>query len=370
MYIDYVPAQVADGKITRVFYYAKNPLSGKLERVVVKCNRVRRKAERLKYARTVADNINSRLREGWNPFVDRIAAGEYTVLSEGITQFVNEKSRELRKDSVRSYRSLCDAFLGWLKGQGCEGGYICMFTEVFARRYMDWVAANPAVGSRTYNTYLKFQRTLFNWFIERHYATENPFQNIKVKRVDEKRREALPVEVKEQIRAYVERHGMREWDVVMQLCYRCFIRPKEIMMLRVEDVDTDGWLLTVPAGVAKNHRQRVVAIPEDLRPFFGRLEGLPKTYYIFSTGYRPGRVLKDTRDVGKTWNEMRRELGFEKCYTFYSLKDTGITEMLEAGVPAKLVKELADHHSLEMTERYMHRSSAQEILKYGGVLKL
>lgn len=358
------------GKITRIVYYAKNPLSERLERVVVKCNRVRLKAERMRYARSIAENINEKLRKGWNPFVDRMSTEGYMSLVDAVEQFICEKERELRKDSIRSYRSQAKAFLAWITAQGYSQSYACMFNEVFARKYMDSLAADDAIGARTYNSYLRFQRTLFFWMMERRYATENPFQNIKAKRVDEKQRLALPPEVKEQIRAYVERHCMREWDAVMQLCYRCFIRPKEIMMLRVQDVDLKEWVITIPATVAKNHHERVVAIPGVLRGFFAGLEGLPRTYYIFSTGYRPGHVLKDTRDVGKTWAEMRDELGIDKCYTFYSLKDTGITEMLEAGVPAKLVKELADHHSLEMTERYTHRSAAQKVLKYDDVLKL
>lgn len=61
---------------------------------------------------------------------------------------------------------------------------------------------------------------------------------------------------------------------------------------------------------------------------------------------------------------MREALGLPTTYQFYSLKDTGITEMLEAGVPAKLVKELADHSSLEMTEKYTHKSNAKKILEY------
>lgn len=363
-YANYVPAQVSVGKITRIYYYAINPISEKLERVVVKCNRIKNKTERLKYARTIADNINARLRDGWNPFVDRLGSDEYVSLAAGVEQFLNEKSKELRKDSMRSYRSYCEAFMQWLRANKYENGYICVFNENYARKYMDSLSADPKIGARTYNNSLKFQRSLFFWFISKHYADINPFQDLKTKRVDEKQRQALPPEVKQQIKHYVEKYGMTEWNVVMQLCYRCFIRPKEIMMLKVQNVDTKEWLITIPADVAKNHHERVVAIPDSLRPFFAGLVDVPKTNYIFSTGYKPGKVLKDTRDVGKTWAEMRDELGFDKCYTFYSLKDTGITEMLDAGVPAKLVKELADHHSLEMTEKYTHRASAKEVLKY------
>jgi Phage integrase family. len=78
---------------------------------------------------------------------------------------------------------------------------------------------------------------------------------------------------------------------------------------------------------------------------------------------REKRVL-DTKAVGRKWKEMRDSLKMPAAYQFYSLKDTGITEMLEAGVPAKFVKELADHHSLEMTEKYTHRSDAKKILEW------
>ncbi len=161
MYIDYVPAQVCVGKITRIVYYAKNPLTERLGRVVVKCNRVRHKAERMRYARSIADNINEKLRRGWNPFVDRMSTEGYTLLVDAVEQFVHEKERELRKDSIRSYRSLAKAFVDWLEQQGYGQSYDCMFNEVFARKYMKSLAADDSIGARTYKSYLRFQRTLF-----------------------------------------------------------------------------------------------------------------------------------------------------------------------------------------------------------------
>ena len=62
--------------------------------------------------------------------------------------------------------------------------------------------------------------------------------------------------------------------------------------------------------------------------------------------------------------QMREQLRLPMKYQFYSLKDTGITELLERGVPAKYVKELADHSSLVVTERYMHQTEAKIILKH------
>ena len=68
-----------------------------------------------------------------------------------------------------------------------------------------------------------------------------------------------------------------------------------------------------------------------------------------------------------TWQKMRENLSLPDSYHFYSLKDTGITEMLESGMPSKFVKDLAGHHSLSMTERYLHVSDARRILKANTV---
>ena len=100
--------------------------------------------------------------------------------------------------------------------------------------------------------------------------------------------------------------------------------------------------------------------------FFRELACYPPQFFVFAdrNTYKPGpRQMSPTR-IAEKWKEMRDELKLPGNYQFYSLKDSGITEMLESGVPSKLVKELADHSSLEMTEKYMHRSNAKRILQY------
>lgn len=366
-FVDYVPAQVSDKQICRIYYYARNPDSGRLERVVVKCNRIKQKSLRLRYARTIADNINRRLREGWNPFVERKTRGNYTTMEELIDGFLKEKGREVRADTMRSYSSMANHFLEWCKCENIEKSYCCLFDEVHARRYMHSVETG-GVQNTTYNSYLRFQHTLMLWAMERGLTQYDAFERIKKKREERKHRETIPPALLKEIKEYLIQSGQKEFWVVCLLCYRMFIRPKEIMMLKVGMVNFREWLLEIPSDVAKNHNARTVAIPDKLKPFFASLATLPTSIYIFSDGYKPGRKLLSSRDVGNTWVKIRSALGFAKCYSFYSLKDTGITEMLERGVPAKLVKELADHHSLEMTERYTHKSNARAILSYDDQL--
>ncbi len=366
IFIDYIPAQISNGKICRIYYYAKNPGTQKLERFVIKCNRMKSKSENLRLAKKICAEVNDNLREGWNPFYERMTSGEWVSLQLGIEKFIASKEKELRADSMRSYRSVVLFFLQWLKNNNLEKTAIVAFTRRHAERFLLLISNKDGVSSRTYNNYLRMLRTLFNHFIERDYIKENPFDKFTMKRIDEKMRETIPVEDRAKIKDYFMKNNV-PFYYIMLLCYRCLIRPKEILMLKIKYVDFKNKMLKIPASVAKNHNERTIALHDDMVDFLLPYKDLNGELYIFSTNYMPGKKLLNTRDSGRTWANMRKDLNMPPQYQFYSLKDTGITEMLESGVPAKLVKELADHHSLEMTEKYTHKSSAKKILEYNNL---
>jgi Asp-tRNA(Asn)/Glu-tRNA(Gln) amidotransferase B subunit len=49
---------------------------------------------------------------------------------------------------------------------------------------------------------------------------------------------------------------------------------------------------------------------------------------------------------------MRTELNISKSIDWYSLKDSGITDLLRAGVPLISVRDQARHHSSAQTDTY------------------
>lgn len=361
---DYVPAQVSTGKIIRVFYYAKTA-DGKLKRYVIKCNRGRNKAECLKRARMVAAELNLKLEYGWSPDsqidISVAAHRDCESFKGAIEKFLATKSKELRPDSMRSYNSFCNYLSSYLTEKKLIDSAVCDYTERQAKSLMEKIGEE--VGKKTFNNYLRFYSTFFYWCIEKEFCTDNPFDNIKVKKLDEKNRDVIPHDVRFQIQHYIKEQGMYPYYIIMLLCFRCLIRPKEILMLKFKMIDWEAGVLNIPPDVAKNHKARVVALPKEIMDYFRTLKSKPENWYIFSTHYIPGLVLKNTRDIDKTWVEIRTACNLPMSYKFYSLKDSGITEMLEADVPTKLVKELADHHSLAMTEKYTHKSKAHEILK-------
>lgn len=363
MFLEYRPAELRiTEKETYIAFYALNPDSNRLERVRYRLNYIRSKTERTKYGKTMCAEINLMLSEGWNPFVDKAQGDNGGVTMKAAIAAYRKSWNNLRADSLRSYTSNLKTFECFADPYDLLPKPVSCFKTAQAARYMKHISTKTS-SAKTYNNQLHFMRQVFNFFIGKGYCNTNPFNDIKPRRVDSKTRKPIPADIRKQIRTYLMDNGMNEFLNICLLTYECLIRPKEILQLRIRDYDPKTHRITIPAEVAKNHHERTVALAPDMVDFFDNLKG-EKEWFIFSSRYKPGKKMLNTRDTGRTWSNMRKALGFGEEYQMYSLKDTGISEMLEAGVPSKLVKELADHHSLEMTERYIARSKADEILKY------
>jgi integrase len=66
----------------------------------------------------------------------------------------------------------------------------------------------------------------------------------------------------------------------------------------------------------------------------------------------PGTKHANSREIARYWNKLRKIIGIPKEVQFYSLKDTGITNMLADGVASNFVQGQADHSSLAITSIY------------------
>ena len=364
-FIDFRPAQVMRNKEVYVCYYVLDPTNDKLKRMRVRCNRIRNRREQLKYTALLCAEINKKLYNGWNPLIGETSASTKRVsIVEAATNFVRQKEKGLRKDSVRSYRSKLSFFTRWCEKAGISDWLCGRFTTAHATRILEEYSCHGR-STYAYNSMLQFLKSLFKSFVYDGLVPRNPFAAFKGKQREAKRRVTIPKQDRRRILNYFQKRGMKEYVAMIRLCFKYLVRPKEILMLRIGDIDFEGGLLRIPPDVSKNHTERTIALGYDVMKYFR--EFLEQDYssdtYIFSTDFKPGERLYTTKNTFSTWQRMRKQLSMPDSYHFYSLKDTGITEMLESGMPSKFVKDLAGHHSLSMTERYLHVSDAKRILK-------
>ena len=94
-------------------------------------------------------------------------------------------------------------------------------------------------------------------------------------------------------------------------------------------------------------------------------------FFIFSKRMKPGDFEISPCRFDERWIKLRKALGFPASYKFYSLKDTGITELSDNHVTNLTIRDQARHSSLAITDVYTRHASAranEELLEYEGSL--
>lgn len=362
-YIDYMPPKLTRGKVWYVSYKVRNPLTKKFKRFRIKVNHFGSASERISAARNVMANLEHRLSLGWSPFTERSAPKAYVRISDAMESFMKVKRKELEANSLRSYSSFIKIFSDWLErsGLGKDAPVISIDASV-AVRFMSEVEGRPDVSPRTFNNYQRFFFLIFDWMRVRGYVSENPFSGIqrKPKRLLLKTRRMMTDKELESVFSFLKKANP-EYCAAALLCYCCFIRPKEIVLLRCGDVDLTNKLVHVKAEISKNHRDSFRTIPYEAIPFFESMNLGNKESFLFGDhkeyDFHPGKIQMCSRKLAKYWSEkVRPACGLPQEVQFYSLKDTGITNMLSSGVPINEVQRQADHTSVAVTAIYVGKT--------------
>lgn len=359
-YHQYLPAVLrhnCDGWV--VEYYVYNPAKEKMERKRMLLNILRKRYRTLSEFKVAANHIictiNAKLAGGWSPFGETENIRYYTPLEEMMTLYIEEKTRELKPDTLRSYKSFCHIFGEWCQKTvpDCK---CLLFNHTLAVRYMDYVYMQRKVSATGYNNQLKMARALFSWAVQKCYCKENPFERLKNKREDEKRRILIPEETRRKIREYFAAYNPN-YLIVLELVFTSLIRPREISRVQLKQINLQEHYIYMPGDKTKNGHHRYAFLSEELcRMIAPLIEGKNGEWYLITQGYVPGKVQMDSKRYRKTWDKMRLDLKLPQEMQLYSLRDTGINNMLKAGIDPLTVMQAADHHDLTMTTRYANHA--------------
>ncbi len=369
-FVTYLPATLKAYKSGYfVEYHVLNPVTSKLERKVFRLNALKNRCRTLMEFKVAANkvlcDINIKLASGWNPFTDGSKnTKQLQTLSYGLDAYITDKGRDLREASMVSYTSVAKILKDWLVEKGI-GEIACIkFNVSIARQFMEDLRNRPKFNNNTYNTYLKKYRAAFNWLKEHEFVNDNPFDQIKTLQKQEKIRGLIPPEARDKVINYVRSSKHPNYEIVMHLVFTSLIRPSEIERLQVRDVDLINKCIHIPANKAKTHKDRDAALSDTciamLIPLLSK-PGILPTWYLINSNYECGPDPCYHSMFKKHWMKIRKECGLPDEMQLYSLKDSGITEMLEAGVSINQVKEAAGHADISTTNKYIGKDTGKMI---------
>ena len=368
-FIPYYPAvyrKLNSGHV--IYFYIADPATGTMKRRTIKINLIRKKftsrRDFLDYIHKIIIRINRALDNYFFSSMQLPSSMERVVvtieqkselevisLSDYIDQFLDIKSKDMRPDTMRSYRSFCKIYNSWCTDTGIK--YLSDINKTNAAKFFDFLTTNRKVSNISYNNYIKLSRAFINFGIERNMVQDNPFIGIKKKRIESKKRELIPKEERERLFNCDDINP--GFILVCMLIYNSLIRPKEIRLLRIKNICYDENCIIVPGDISKNHNTRKAMITPVIISMLKKMQlyKYSKNDYLFSCGFKPGKTPCGEKYYLKYFNEVREKLGWKNSYTLYSFRDTGITDLLKSGVPAIDVMKLADHSSLDVTSIYI-----------------
>lgn len=360
--LNYTPAVFRENKCgDYVEFYAFDPTLGELRRKRIKLGRVKGKLNRRRYAAELIKAINSKLLQGWNPWIDDNTEELDTFESglERYEQFLEKMMRDgvYRKETYAGYRSYLKMTRQFIK-ERYPLTYMYQFNRQFCSAMLDWVFVELGNGAQTRNNYLNFLRVLSGFFVDKGLQKSRATDGISPisKRLYQKERKVIPADVVGKISEWCRTHDPH-FALACALLYYCFIRPVEMTRLKIGDFHVTESTITIPAESSKNKRTQTITVPNEVMRLAIELGVLskPVEYFLFSEKLRPGKVEIDPKIFRDHWEKVRKALDLRREWKFYSLKDTGITEMCDKNLTTIEIRDQARHTSLAVTDLYTRK---------------
>jgi len=232
-----------------------------------------------------------------------------------------------------------------------------LFNVNHAQSFMDWVMKDGNRNPRTYNNILESMRILSNGLTARNnqMLQVNSFREIKMLPEQEAALTALVYQETKIINENLPCYDFNLY-IIAQLIYYCFLRPQEIVRLKVKNIFLDDQLILITGDISKNKKNQAIMIPDPFMKDLRKLDlAYPGDHYIFSRKLKPGTKLIAPTRIAEAWRKWADIFGIEK--NIYSLVNTGAGRADRSGATTRDIQLHKRHHSLEMTQIYLDKFS-------------
>lgn len=366
---------------TYVYFYVLDPdsiLKGdpKLVRVRHRFNHIKNVRERNAAARRFCEDVAAKLMTGWNPLIDNTGNVSFRPIKGVMDEYLNylEKAYAdgaIRHDSLIDYQSRINILMSYNAQLPEPAKYVYQIDRPYIELFLDYIYIRRNAKPITRNNYLSWLRSVCNYMRGRGYMKSDPTEGIRRLRVGQKERKPLTKDAMKRLSDYL-RTNDPFYLLACMVHYYTLLRPKEMSYVRLKDISLKEQTIFISGDHSKNHEDAKVTLPAvvirqmlDLSVF-----DYPGEYYLFGSGFKPSRERASEKIYRDRWSKVRKDCGFPPSYKFYSLKDTGVTAMIEK-VGLVVTKDQARHSDISITSVYARKEQMKaqpELKNYEGNL--
>lgn len=354
-------------------------------------NRIADKKERKRQFDVLCELLTEWLAAGWNPILDPEFKERNIIKPTGLARmtfneamsFALEKKRaDIAKKSYIDYHNILEITKDAAVDSGISNMPIILVERVHIMDLLERLFNDRKMSNHRYNSYLGAIRSMFSTLESWNVCKYNPAFKIKEK----------PVAESNKYKTYTDAEKIKIADflaarhprllVFIQTIYHTGIRPKELLLLQVKDIDLTKQIITISPDLERENSKtkniRRAPISNFLLPFISamNLSNYPANFYVFGSPFEPGKgnggsgsqkggisgamrtdflrpspfhAKRDT--VTRLWKTLiKDELGIDKY--MYAGKHTGADDKILAGIDLDTLRNLYGHTSKYMTSTY------------------
>lgn len=368
-YVDYRPPKlVKTTKRWYVEYYYRVPIELRTDKADWQRFRVFESINRYKtdeYAGLLLSAVERALEKGFSPFkyekeafIERTAPKETkpTALSLNVAldKFIdNAREKGLRPKTVQNYGTI----VNFLKEYFLNGNKIYepvkSFTKDDIKNFLRDSRKKHGWVNYTFNNYLGFTSTIFNWFVKEDILTTSPVKGIEELPINITRHKYYDDKTAGKLKELMLKQDQFIYKVCMSVYY-AGIRPKsELRFLKVENILADRDLIFIPAEISKNRKDDYIQLDQDLKQMLLPWLKYPGEYYLFGDKGVPSKKHTAANRFANLYKVFKDRLKLGEDFTLYSWKHTRAIHLAEAGASPYEIMQLFRHYSLEMTIKYL-----------------
>lgn len=290
------------------------------------------------------------------------------VLSAGTTNVIScckrflehAKNDDKAPATIAQYKSKLNIFYQWLNKTDRSQRAIGGLDELDCQDFMLYLKTDKQLCNHTWNGYKTLLARIWNDY--RKYIPTNPWREIKARKNNTKHLLSYPAGLQQRITETMPVYDAQLW-LFMQFIYYTGIRPhQELRLLQVKHLNLQTGIITVPAEIAKNHKQRQVNIYYKLLQQLTALgyQHEPPEHYLFSYKGIPGPRRTGKNYFGRKWEKYRKAFAIDDAYKLYGSKHTG-GKKLAKQTNMYIAKEHYGHSSYDVTSHYVNDLDKNEL---------
>lgn len=357
--IGWTPPVLHQASECYVSFKAYDPSCSRMRLKKIMLGHIKGKRNQRIYGEALIKRLTQKLLEGWNPWIEESRPEEYALFNEVCDKYNTYLSKMTKEGGITAgtksnYEHKLAFMRKWIdKTQHIT--YIYQFNKKLISDFLDYILIDRNNNLRTKNNYIGWLKSFSSYLIARGYLTSNPTLGLNTStKLGPKNRDVIPNEILIEIKSYLTKEN-KHYLLACYMIHYLFVRPGEMCFLKIKDLSEGKRTLTLSGIHTKNGHDAVITIPNHVIGLMRELEifSAPPDYYIFSNDFRPGSERIKAIAFTRFWtNNVKKALNLSDVYKLYSLKDTGITNMIKAKTDLLSVRDQARHSSVKVTNIY------------------